>query len=365
MSMAANQKSSSMTGALDITDTPAASSTTFGSSNSAATPGAQADPSSDTSEYMAFQPRFALGRGQFGVVYLMQHPDGRKAVDKRVPLAGLSEEQRKQTFGEIELLRRLQHEYVVRYFHSWETEEPGEQANGGAPTRTLHILMEYCDDGSLEEAVNDQKTTYGRKPFAQALVRGWLLQLTAALEYVHSQRVIHRDLKTANILLSGGDKSIAKLGDFGISRLMSSQTNFAATAVGTPYYLSPELITSDGMRPLSFAFLAMVLSKVICPCMLLRWLAGYDGRADVWSLGVILYELLTFSRPFHGENIAQLAMAIARRQPKGVHFQRYTGIPCLRPRCQHAVCTSCAASRPASGHTAGLCRADLSLPEER
>ena len=73
-----------------------------------------------------------------------------------------------------------------------------------------------------------------------------------------------------------------------LSRLVSSQTNFASTAVGTPYYLSPELITSE----------------------------GYDGRADVWSLGVICYELLAFTRPFTGDNIAQLAMAIARKNPK-------------------------------------------------
>lgn len=243
---------------------------------------------SATSEYAAFEPRFALGRGQFGVVYLMQHPDGRKAVDKRVPLAGLSADQRAQTFGEIELLRRLQHSFVVRYYDSWESDEPGDAKSGSGPTRTLHILMEYCDEGSLEEAISEQKTTFGRQPFATAKLRGWLLQLTSALSYVHSQRVIHRDLKTANILLTGRDGAVAKLGDFGISRLMSSQTNFASTAVGTPYYLSPELITSE----------------------------GYDGRADVWSLGVILYELITFTRPFHGENIAQLAMAIARKQPK-------------------------------------------------
>ena len=186
------------------------------------------------------------GRGQFGVVYLMQHADGRKAVDKRVPLSGLSAENRKMTFGEIELLRRLQHEYVVRYYHSWESEETAEEAKGGGPTNTLHILMEYCDEGSLEDAINEQKTTFGRQPFPIAKLRGWLLQLTSALEYVHAQRVIHRDLKTANVLLTGSDGATAKLGDFGIARLCSSQTNFAATAVGTPYYLSPELITSDG-----------------------------------------------------------------------------------------------------------------------
>ena len=252
----------------------------------AAEPTVSAEEAARAAEYSAFAPRFALGRGQFGIVYLCQHADGRKAVDKRVGLQGLSKEQLSQTFREIDLLRRLNHDYVVKYYHSWETDEL-ESDKGGAPTRTLHILMEYCEEGSLEEALTEQKDTYGKRPFPTSKIRGWLRQLTSALDYIHSQRVIHRDLKTANILLTGKDAHIAKLGDFGISRLMSSQTNFASTAVGTPYYLSPELITSD----------------------------GYDGRADIWSLGVILYELIAFVRPFHGDNIAQLAMAIARKAP--------------------------------------------------
>ena len=89
---------------------------------------ATAAPKPIAPEYADYAPRFALGRGQFGVVYLMQHPDGRKAVDKRVQLAGLSTEQRETTFREIDLLRKLQHEYVVRYYTSWETEEAGEKA---------------------------------------------------------------------------------------------------------------------------------------------------------------------------------------------------------------------------------------------
>ena len=216
-------------------------------SDAASAASSPADPLEIPAEYAEFQSRMALGRGQFGVVYLMLHPDGRKAVDKRVQLAGLSPEQRDTTFREIDLLRRLQHECVVRYYASWETEE-NDEAKGGGLMRTLHIMMEYCDEGSLEEKIVEQKTTYGRQPFPPATVRAWILQLTSALEYVHAQRVIHRDLKTANILLTGRDGNTAKLGDFGISRLMSSQTNFASTAVGTPYYLSPELIHSDGAR---------------------------------------------------------------------------------------------------------------------
>jgi serine/threonine protein kinase/alpha-tubulin suppressor-like RCC1 family protein len=244
------------------------------------------DAASRAAYYLEFKPRFALGRGQFGVAYLLQHKDGHKAVDKRIHLDGLKEEDRSNTWKEIELLRRLTHEGVVAFYHSYETEdERGKDGSGGG--KTLHILMEYCDGGALDEAIAERKS-FGQ-PFEVPRVRHWVLQITSALAYIHSERVIHRDLKTANIFLTGRDGELAKLGDFGISRLMSSQTSLANTQVGTPYYLSPELIIGQD---------------------------GYDGRADVWSLGIILYELLAFTRPFSGDNLGMLALQITRRPPK-------------------------------------------------
>ena len=235
-------------------------------------------------EFSAFLPRFALGSGQFGVVWLLVHPDGRKLVDKRVSLAGMTEEQKSDTHKEISLLRKLEFKYVVRYYHSYEDTPKEKKTGKEAPT--LHILMEYGDGGTLDAKISEQKMH--RKGLEATLVRRWIAQLIEALDHIHNLRVIHRDLKTANILLCGTKHGgVAKLADFGISRLMSSHTNFASTTVGTPYYLAPELIGGQ----------------------------GYDGRADIWSLGVICYELLALDRPFKGENIAMLAMAISRKHP--------------------------------------------------
>ena len=123
-------------------------------SKAAAADDAQQPQQQPTGEYAEFRPLFELGNGQFGVVWLLQHHDGRKIVDKRVVLAGLTEEQKRDTGKEIELLRRLEHRYVVRYYDSYEDDVVDKK---GATSRTLHILMEYCDEGALDARIADQK----------------------------------------------------------------------------------------------------------------------------------------------------------------------------------------------------------------
>ena len=244
------------------------------------------EPTPTTMSHVArwrdFEAMFSIGRGQFGVVFLMKHPDGRKVVDKRLGLTGMSEKERADTRQEIELLRTLEHEHIVTLFDDF--------VDRNGPEEVLHIIMEYCGGGSLADQVEQQQQL--KRHFDPCRLRRWLVQLASALAHVHSHRVLHRDLKTANIFLTEDDGPRGgldvRLGDFGISRLLSSQTSLAASCVGTPYYLSPELVAGQ----------------------------GYDDRADVWSLGVVAYELLALRRPFTGESIGQLAMRITTAKAK-------------------------------------------------
>ena len=103
-----------------------------------------------------------------------------------------------------------------------------------------------------------------------------------ALEYVHSRKVLHRDIKTQNVFLTGANT--IKLGDFGISKVLESTTSVAMTVVGTPYYMSPEICQS---KP-------------------------YNYTSDVWSLGCILYELCTLQHAFSGENLLGLVFKIVQ-----------------------------------------------------
>ena len=89
-----------------------------------------------------------------------------------------------------------------------------------------------------------------------------------ALEYVHARKIIHRDIKTGNVFLTGSNT--IKVGDFGISKVLENTTQVAMTVVGTPYYMAPESCQSQ----------------------------PYTSKSDVWALGIIIYELCTLKQPF-------------------------------------------------------------------
>jgi NIMA (never in mitosis gene a)-related kinase len=99
------------------------------------------------------------------------------------------------------------------------------------------------------------------KPLPEAQILDWFTQITLGMKHIHDRKIIHRDLKGLNIFLT--KKGIVKIGDFGISKVLASTMAKAKTCVGTPYYLSPEVVQSN----------------------------LYSYSTDVWSMGVMLYEL--------------------------------------------------------------------------
>ena len=107
------------------------------------------------------------------------------------------------------------------------------------------------------------------------------------VKYLHEHNIIHRDLKTSNIYLGEGDKIV--IGDFGISKIFNNNQSMSRTFIGTPYYMSPEMLGQQ----------------------------EYDKKADIWSLGCVLYELLTFKTPFNGYNLFDL-----KRKVRGLNFSK-------------------------------------------
>jgi len=104
----------------------------------------------------------------------------------------------------------------------------------------------------------------------EALILNWFTQICLAIKHCHDRKILHRDLKAQNIFLTEND--IVKLGDFGIAKVLKNTVEHAVTIVGTPYYLSPEIIQNT----------------------------PYSFKSDIWSLGVLLYEMCALKPPFNG-----------------------------------------------------------------
>lgn len=218
-----------------------------------------------------------LGRGSFATVILAQL--GEKEGDqlrviKEVDLARADAKRRTDALHEAELLKSLSHPNIVAYHDAL-------LANAW-----LCIVMEYADGGDLAGAVAQRRAAARRHHEREAMAI--FVQLAMALDYIHHRRILHRDLKCKNVFLTRG--GMVKLGDFGIAKVLEAADSMAETRIGTPYYLPPEMCTN---KP-------------------------YDFRADIWCLGVVLYEVLALEVPFNAPNMTSLVMKICNTEPRPV-----------------------------------------------
>ena len=140
--------------------------------------------------------------------------------------------------------------------------------------------MEFANEGDLNKKILEMKKK--EIYFSEDTIWNWFTQICLALKHVHDRKVIHRDLKTQNIFLTNEGK--VKLGDFGIAKPLMMTLDKIKTVIGTPYYMSPEICDN---HPYSF-------------------------KADIWSLGVILYEMCALKPPFDSDTLVKLALKITK-----------------------------------------------------
>ncbi|XP_056663843.1 serine/threonine-protein kinase 36 isoform X2 [Monodelphis domestica] len=205
-----------------------------------------------------------IGEGSFGRVYKGRKKYSAQVVAlKFIPKLGRSDKELRNLHREIEIMRGLRHPNIIQMLDSFETDKEVVVVTDYAEGELFQILE---DDGKLPE---DQ-------------VQAIAAQLVSALYYLHSHRILHRDMKPQNILLAKGGG--IKLCDFGFARAMSTNTMVLTSIKGTPLYMSPELVEE---RP-------------------------YDHTADLWSVGCILYELAVGTPPFYTTSIFQLVSLILK-----------------------------------------------------
>eukprot|EP00906_Rhabdomonas_costata_P004741 RCo007033 len=213
-----------------------------------------------------------LGSGATGVVYRTVNTctHGTFAV-KQISIQDFTKEEVTRTLQEVYIMKSLAHPNVVR-LHTYYVEK-----------RSLFMVMEWCDMGDLEELVETYRS-HGCT-VDEAFLWRVLSQLCSALQYLHESRIIHRDVKTRNVLLMGPELAV-KLADLGLSRMVSSQPE-EASAVGTPSYFAPEQVQR-------------------LPC---------DYKVDIWAAGCVLYRLSTLAHPFSGSTVPLLFRSILNSTP--------------------------------------------------
>src|ERR1700758_2689942 len=215
-----------------------------------------------------------LGRGAMGVVYQARDPK----IDRMVALKTISlwgqepeeeEEFRLRFLNEAQAAGRLHHSGIVSVF------DVGENPENHDP----YIVLEYVQGESLNRILSrEKKLTLERSlKLAEAIAD--------ALDYAHAQGVIHRDIKPANILIT--QEGRAKIADFGIAKLNLAHFTVPGRVLGTPAYMAPEQLSGESV----------------------------DGRSDLFSLGVILYAIVTGHSPFQGTSATTVCFKVANREP--------------------------------------------------
>ena len=228
----------------------------------------------------------SLGKGAFGEVFLTQKK-GYKGyfATKRLDRAFSEKpENIKILANQISLLKKINHPNIVRLIDLKKTKNH------------CYIVMEFCNGGDLSGCLKKYKALH-RRPFSEEIVQYIMRQVVNGLEFLHSHKIIHRDLKLDNILVTFQSeedkknlnmmKAIVKIIDFGFAtKLKQSKANLTYTVLGTPTNMDPQLLKNMETHTQNQK--------------------GYDDKADIWSLGTLCYEMLVGHMAFCGTSMQEL-----------------------------------------------------------
>ncbi|XP_076381269.1 serine/threonine-protein kinase Nek5 isoform X2 [Megalopta genalis] len=231
-----------------------------------------------------------LGRGTFGSVYLVRRKTNSKPfVVKEQMFNAANALPFKNILGEVQYLHKLRHPNIVAYYGAWIEDD------------RCYILMEYATRCTLKDLLNKRRT-----PLTEGDALYLFSQVVLGVHHIHYKKILHRDLKPENIMLTGSRGDIVKIGDFGISKnfqeyLIVQRRRYARRVgdssitcrAGSLYYMAPEIFERQ--------------------C--------YDFKCDIWSMGVVLYEMVTKRHPFPAtldefQDAADIVKMVCKEQPR-------------------------------------------------
>ena len=216
----------------------------------------------------------SIGFGSFSTVYEgVSVKTNEKVAVKSINLhrINLNEKHQSNLKQEIDILRKCKHVNIVQLLHTYQT------------SNHIYLIMQFCQGGDLHRFVQQK----GR--LNEIISKQFAIQLMNGLKYLHSMDIIHRDLKPQNILLSEySENAILKIADFGFARHFDPRNGMVDTMCGSPLYMAPEILKFN----------------------------KYDSKADLWSIGIIIYQMITKHTPFNGQNHIELLKNIERSKVK-------------------------------------------------
>ena len=218
-----------------------------------------------------FQIISKLGEGAYSVVYKVKRTvDDQIYALKKVKLLNLSEKEKLNALNEVRILASVKSNFVISYKEAFFDEKDS----------TLGIVMEYADKGDLYQRIVEHKNA--AMFLEESEIWRIFIQLVKGLKALHDLKILHRDLKSANVFIFSDGS--AKLGDLNVSKV--ARRGLGYTQTGTPYYASPEVWKDQ----------------------------PYDNKSDIWSLGCVLYEMITLRPPFRAENMEGLYNKVIKGQ---------------------------------------------------
>ena len=230
--------------------------------------------SSSKTSMSDFKIERQLGKGSFSCVYLVTRIADQKIYAlKSVTMDKLSKKEQQNSVNEVRILASVSHPNVIGY----------REAFWDDINQTLNIVMEYADDGDLQTKIHQMKKNNG--VFEEEIIWSYAIQMIEGLKALHDKKIMHRDLKSANIFLSknkNNNKKICKIGDMNVSKVVKEKV--LMTQTGTPYYASPE-VWND--KP-------------------------YSYKSDLWSIGCVIYELCALRPPFKGKDLDELYVNVCK-----------------------------------------------------